>query len=73
MWRAQAMENRRRRNNVGADEIANAIHKMVDAMQPVVAQSRVMIPSITPVMMEDFMHHKPVKFIGKANPDDTDA
>jgi len=32
MWRAQAMTNMRRRNNVGADEIAHAIHKMVDAM-----------------------------------------
>jgi len=32
MWRIQAMTNRRRRNNAGADEIAQAIHRMVDAM-----------------------------------------
>jgi len=56
MWRAQAMANRRRKNNVGADEIANAIHRMVDAMQPVVAQPRAMIPLVRPVTMEDFMH-----------------
>ena len=39
MWRALAM--------------ANAIHRMVDAMQPVAAQSRVMIPPVRPVTMED--------------------
>jgi len=44
MWRAQAMANRRCRNNAGADEIVNAIHRMVDAMQPVVAQPRIVIP-----------------------------
>jgi len=32
MWRIQAMVNRRRRNDAGADEIAQAIHMMVDAM-----------------------------------------
>jgi len=32
MWRAQAMTNRRRRTNAGADEIAHAIHRMMDAM-----------------------------------------
>jgi len=35
MWHTHAMANRRRRNTVGADEIANAIHRMADAMQPV--------------------------------------
>jgi len=58
MWRAQAMANRRHRNNDGANENANAIHRMVDATQPIVAQLR--------VMMEDFMHHKLAKFTGKA-------
>jgi len=40
MWRIQAMANRRRRSDTGADEIAQAIHQMVDAMQPVAAQPR---------------------------------
>jgi len=35
------MANRRRRNNAGADEIAQAIHRMVDAMQPIATQPRV--------------------------------
>jgi len=34
MWRIQAMASRRRRRNAnGVDEIAEAIHRMVDAMQ----------------------------------------
>ena len=37
MWRIQAMANRRRRNDAGADEIAQAIQRMVDAMQSVAA------------------------------------
>jgi len=69
MWRAQAMANWRRRNTVGADEIANAIHRMVDAMQHVATQPRAMIPPIRLVTMEDFMRHKPAKFTGKATPD----
>jgi len=73
MWRAQAMANRRRRNNVRADENANAIHRMVDAMQPVAAQLRAMIPPVRPATMEDFMRRKPVKFTGKATPDEADA
>jgi len=73
MWRAQAMANRRRRNNTGADEIANAIHRMVDAMHPVAAQPRAMIPPVRPVTMEDFMRHKPVKFTSKATPDEADV
>jgi len=32
MWRAQAMANRWMRNNAGADEIAHAIHQMMDVM-----------------------------------------
>ncbi|XP_027905716.1 uncharacterized protein LOC114165258 [Vigna unguiculata] len=67
------MANRRRRNTAGADEIANAIHRMVDAMQPVVAPPRAMIPPVRPMTMEDFMRHKPAKFTRKATPDETDA
>jgi len=73
MWRAQVMANRRHRNTAGADEIANAIHRMVDAMQPVAAPRRAMIPPVRPVTMEDFMRHKPAKFTGKATPDEADA
>jgi len=73
MCRAQVMANWRRRNNTGADEIANAIHRMVDTMQPVAAQSRAMIPPVIPMTMKDFMRHKPTKFTGKATPDKVDA
>jgi len=73
MWHAQAMANRRHRNTAGADEIANAIHGMVDAMQSVAAPLRAMIPPVRPVTMEDFMRHKPVKFTGKATPDEAHA
>jgi len=73
MWRAQAMANRRRRNTADTDEIANAIHRMVDAMQLVAAPQRAMIPPARPVTMEDFMRHKPAKFTGKATPDEADA
>jgi len=38
MWRIQAMAaNRRKRSGNGADDIAEAIHRMVVAMQPFVA------------------------------------
>jgi len=67
------MANRRRRNNAGAYEIANAIRRMVDAMQPVAAQLSAMIPPVRPVKMEDFMRHKPTKFTGKATPNEADA
>jgi len=67
------MANRRRRNAAGVDEIANAIHRMVDVMQPIAAQPRAMIPPVRPVIMEDFMRHKPAKFTGKATPDEADA
>jgi len=73
MWRAQAMGNRRRRNNAGADEIAHAIHRMVDAMQPIAAQPRVVVAPTRPVTMEDFCRHKPSKFMGKSTPDEADA
>jgi len=34
------MANQRHRNTARADEIANVIHRIVDAMQPVAAQPR---------------------------------
>jgi len=73
MWRIQAMANRRRRSDAGADEIAQAIHRMVDAMQPVAAQPRAIVPPIRAVTMEDVLKHKPSKFNGKATLDEADA
>jgi len=73
MWRARAMANRRRRNTTGADNIAQAIHRMVDAMQPIAAPPRVVVAPTRPVSMEDFMEHRPAKFSGKATPDEADA
>jgi len=73
MWRIQAMANRRRRNDVGADEIAQAIHPMVDAMQPVVAQPRAMVPPTRVVTMEDVLKHKLSKFSGKATSDEANG
>jgi len=32
MWHAQALANWRRMDNTGIDEIAHAIHRMVDAV-----------------------------------------
>ena len=66
--------NIRRRNGNGVDDIAEAIHRMVDAMQPLVAaQPRVVIVPIRLPIVEDFLRHKPVEFIGKASPDEADA
>ena len=73
MWRAQALANRRRRDNTRADEIAHAIHRMVDAMQPNATQPRAKVVPTRPVTMEDFMRHKPIKFTSKATPDEADA
>jgi len=67
------MANRRRRNDADADKIAQAIHRMVDAMQPIVAQPRAMVPPMRPVTMEDMLKHKPSKFSGKATPNEADA
>jgi len=61
------------RNNAGADENAQAIPQMVDAMQPVATQSRAMIPPARPVTMEYFMRHKPTKFTSKATLDEADV
>jgi len=73
MWRAQAMANKRRRNNVGADDIAQAIHRLVDAMQPIAAQPRAVVAPVRLVTMEDFIRHKPSKFTGKSTPDEADS
>jgi len=67
------MANRWRRNTVGADDIAQAIHHMMDAMQPIAAPPRAIVPPIRPVSMEDFMKHRPAKFSGKATTDEADA
>jgi len=63
------MANRRRRNTAGADDIAQAIHRMVDAMQPIAVPPRAVVAPTRPVAMEDFMKHRPAKFSGKATPD----
>ena len=73
MWHAQALTNRRRRDNTGTDEIAHAIRRMVDAMQPNAAQPRARVAPTRPVTMEDFMRHTPAKFTGKATPDEANA
>jgi len=67
------MGNRRKRNTVGADDIAQALHRMVDAMQPITAQPRALVAPVRPVMMEDFMRHKPSKFSGKSTLDEADT
>jgi len=73
MWRAQALANRKRRDNTGAEEIAHAIHRMVDAMQPNAAQSRARVAPARAVTMEDFIRHMLTKFTGKVTPDEADA
>jgi len=73
MWHAQAMANRRRRNTAGADDIAQAIHHMVDAMQPITAPPRAVVAPTRPVSMKDFMKHRSAKFSGKATLDEADA
>jgi len=65
--------NRRRRNNAGVDEIAHAIYRMVDAMQPIVVQPRAVVTLTRLVTMEDFMRYKPSKFTGKSTPDEANA
>ena len=67
------MANRRRRNNTGANDKAQAIHRMVDAMQPIAAPSKAIIAPTRPVTMEDFMKHRPAKFSSKATPNEADA
>jgi len=67
------MTNRTRRNVAGADDIAHAIHRMVDAMLPIATQPRAMVAPICHVTMEDFMTHRPTKFSGKATPDEANA
>jgi len=66
--------NRRRRSGNGADDIAEAIPRMVDAMQPPVAtQPRMAIAPVRVPTVEDFLRHKPAEFTGKACPDEADA
>jgi len=66
--------NRRRRNGNRADDIAEAIHRMVDAMQPPVAtQPRTAIAPVRVPLVEDFLHHKLADFTSKASPDEADA
>jgi len=67
------MAYKRRRNVAGANEIAQAIYGMVDAMQPIAVQSRVIVAPARSITMEDFMRHKPSKFTCKATPDEADA
>jgi len=75
MWRIPAMTaNKRRRNGNGDDDIAKAIHRMVDAMRaPVAAQPRAVITPIRVPNVEDFLRHMPAEFIGKAFPNEADA
>jgi len=74
MWRIQAITANRRRRSSGADDIAEAIHWMMDAMQvPVSAQPRTAIAPVRVPTVEDFLRHKPVKFTGKVSPDEADA
>jgi len=73
MWCAQALENRRRRDNTWVDEIAHAIHRMVDVMQLNAAQPRARVAPTRPVTMEDFMRRKPAKFTRRAAPNEADA
>jgi len=72
MWRIQVMTaNRRRRSGTGADDITEAIHRMVDAMQPsVAAQPRMAIEQVRVPTVEDFLRHKPAEFTSKASPDE---
>ena len=62
-----------RRNTTRANDKAQAIHRMVDAMQPIVAPPRAIVAPTRPVSMEDFMKHRPTKFSGKATPDEANA
>jgi len=65
--------NRRRRNS-GADDIAEGIHRMVDAMQtPVAAHPRTTSAHVRVPTVEDFLRHKPAEFNGKVSPDEVDA
>ena len=73
MWRIQAIAANKRRSS-GADDIVEAIHWMVDAMQPpVAAPPRTTIAPIRVPTVEDFLRHKLAEFIGKASPDEADA
>jgi len=65
------MADNKRRRSSGADDIAKAIHRMVDAMQtPVAAQPRTTTAPIRVPTVEDFLRHKPAEFTSKASPDE---
>ena len=65
--------NRRIRSS-GVDDIAEASHQMMDAMQtPVAAQLRTAITPVRVLTVEDFLCHKPMEFTGKVSPDEADA
>jgi len=65
MLRIQAMTHKRQRNTVRTNKIVHAIHRLVNAMQPMAAQPRAKIPP-QPVSrvatMGEFIRHKLVKF-----------
>ena len=64
----------RRRRSSDIDDIEEAIHRMVDAMQtPVAAQPRTTIAPVRVPTVEDFLRYKPTEFTGKASPDEADA
>ena len=63
-----------RRRSSGADDIAEAIHQMVDAMQtPIAAQPRTSIALVRVPTVEDFLCHKPAEFTSKASLDEAEA
>ena len=63
-----------RRRSSGTNDIVEAIHRMVDAMQPpIAAYPRTAIAPIRVPIVEDFLRHKPAEFTGKAFLDEVDA
>ena len=66
--------NRRRRSS-GVDDIAEAIHRIVDTMQTmtIAAQPRTTIAPVKVLTVEDFLRHKKAEFTGKVSPDEADA
>jgi len=74
MWRIQAMTANKRRRSSGDDDIIEAIHRMVDAMQvPIAAQPRTTIAPVRVPTVEDFLRQKPAEFTGKVSPNEADA
>jgi len=70
----QTCLNSRRRRRSGVDDIAEAIHRMVDAMQtPVAALPRTAITPVRVPRVEVFLRHKPAEFTSKASLDEAEA